>query len=335
MSPEQGDSDVLWGLEDYAVFVPTSDKFYQNLAFVRITEDQFRSGRYQGQPAYADSRAYLRTLQKHFLNCVGNPADVVDVGGYIGRFCIESALLSRELGIKNRTLCMEPGETRELLRRNLELNGMSEEVELLAFAASDRRSDVAFAVKSDAKITSRVVQNSDSSNRPSGDDWRVMDVKAIPLADILLGLNDAVAPCASADPHDPGTPQASRAARAPHSPCSPYSPFICKIDTEGHEVHVLRGLGEDLMTNTPNALVLEYWPVLRKRPLFERTFEEFVLENYMVFDIRSALYPKGFRPLADLDDVSERIHRGEVNNLDLLLVGKSIPNVDELIRRLV
>jgi FkbM family methyltransferase len=294
------DHDVIWGLEDYALFVPMSDQFYKTLPFKRITLEQFRSGSYSPQPSYRDSRTYMEPILRHLSLSVGVP-DIFDVGGYIGRFSIEAILACAALDLSTSVRCFEPGDTVDLLRRNLELNGVANQVELLQLAVSDKEGHATLGVPSDAKISSRLVPDRVNVAKDYGSKWSARRVEMVRL-ERYLALDD-----------------------------SP-RPFICKLDTEGHEAKVMQGIGRNFLLNVPHVLIVEYWPAVREQRVLDQPFEEFLTTNYVIFDIRSSLYPAGFRVLGDLDEISERVSSREVNNVDLLLIRRNVPEVDSLVR---
>ena len=65
MTNEFGEhEDVLWGLADYAIHVPLSDKFYQTLPFQRVTIDNVVSGEYQ---PYQDYGVWTNHMPPSFL----------------------------------------------------------------------------------------------------------------------------------------------------------------------------------------------------------------------------------------------------------------------------
>lgn len=291
--------DTIWGLKDYALFVPMSDRFYATLPFKRITEEQFRFGSYDHQPVYKDSRTYMRPILRHFDTRFGQPY-IFDVGGYIGRFSIESGLLCDELSLDSPIYCFEPGDTYDMLARNLNLNGYAQRVRLMRFAVSDRHGEGSFGVPSDAKITSRIIADSVDLESQFGSRWSRRQVELRSLGEFLPADREELS-------------------------------FVCKIDTEGHEAEVMRGIGEQALAEVPHALVIEFWPILREKQIFGVPFEDYLLDNYIVFNIRSSLYPAGYQLLTGLDDVCRQISSGEINNVDFLLIRKSTVDVEALV----
>ena len=292
-------TEALWGLEDYAIFVPMTDNFYKTLPFAKITLDAFRSGDYVAQPSYKDSRTYLRPILSH-LKAHGSTPQILDVGGYIGRFSIEAALLCRETGTETAITCFEPGATFDLLSRNLALNEVDNIVSLQNCAVSAEATTARFAIPDHAKITSRIVVGDADEAQHVERGFHISDVAVRPLEDYL----------------------------------SAGTPLIAKIDTEGHEADVINGIPEQTLREVPNVLVIEFWPAVMHKRIHGQNFVEFVYENYNVLNIESSLYPKQFELLEDLEGVKSRILNKEANNLDLMLVSKSIPDHEQLLATL-
>jgi len=292
--------EALWGLEDYAVWVPMSDNFYKTLVFQKITLEQFKKGAYPPQRKYADSRTYLR----HVLTHLGRDSDAVqifDIGGYIGRFSIESALTCRELDVEYPIYCFEPGATSDMLRRNLELNSVQDLVQLNTCAISNKSDSVRFAVPHHAKISSRIVVGKAHEDRYIEQGFEISDIPTQPLSAFM----------------------------------EKSTPFIAKIDTEGHEADVINGIPIQTLTNVPHVLVVEFWPEILKKKIHERDFTEFVFENYDVLNIVSSLYPRNYEPLHDFKEVTQQIESKAINNIDLMFVSKTIPERAAMLQAII
>lgn len=295
------DAEAIWGLEDYAVWVPMADSFYQNLNFHKITLEQFHSGDYVPQPRYSDSRAYLKPVIDHFTRTAGIP-QIFDVGGYIGRFSIEAAMACSEIGIDCKITCFEPGITHHLIERNIKLNQLDSKVELLPFAVSDKSRTRKLGIPKDARITSRLlISNQASVNREDGA-WELRKVRTRPLSKFL----------------------------GPDK-----QPFICKIDTEGHEAHVVRGIGRRNLKKRAHALVIEFWPQVMQAKVSGEPFEEFILNHYTVVNILSSLYPRQYDRITDFNALADQLADKEITNIDLLLVSNNTPCHSELVETLL
>ena len=290
---------ALWGLEDYAVWVPLADRFYRDLPFNRTTEEGFRAGKYVAQKPYKDSRTYLRPLVKHLTN-IDPRLQILDVGGYIGRFSIEAKLTAREMDLEFPIVCFEPGETRNLIFKNLAVNDMKGEVQVHDCAVAEESKTVTFGVPQQARITSRIINSKGSTSGAAPQQWAFTEVQCQPLSKFMSWFN---------------------------------RPFICKIDTEGHEAKVIEGIGKKRLKR-PHALIVEFWPRVLNEEIFGQRFETFLLENYTIYNIQSSLYPRGWDVITDFKDLSASIESGELNNVDLLLISHTIKDVNAEIEKL-
>ena len=295
------DAEAIWGLEDYAVWVPMGDSFFQNLNFHQITLEQFHSGDYVPQPPYSDSRAYLKPVIEHLTRTAGIP-QLFDVGGYIGRFSIEAAMACREIGIDCQITCFEPGITHHLVERNIQLNQVDAKVELLPFAVSDKSRTRKLGIPMDARITSRLLNSNQANvNRENGA-WELRKVRTRPLSR-FLGRGK--------------------------------QPFICKIDTEGHEAHVVRGIGRRNLKKRAHVLVVEFWPQVMQSKVLGESFEEFILNRYTVINILSSLYPRQYDRITDFNALTDQLQDKKITNIDLLLVSNNTPDQSELVETLL
>lgn len=82
------------------------------------------------------------------LKALGSGVTVLDVGGYIGTFCIPLALAAQADGLEVKVHSFEPGPTRELLAINIQTNGLSETITLhdAAMSSFDGHTIYRFAV---------------------------------------------------------------------------------------------------------------------------------------------------------------------------------------------
>jgi len=293
-------AEAIWGLEDYAVWVPMSDSFYRNLNFRKITLEQFESGDYVPQAPYADSRAYLKPVIEHLTSTVDTP-HIFDVGGYIGRFSIEAAIACREIGANCRITCFEPGMTHHLIERNFCLNQLQSEVKLLPFAISDRTQTRELGIPKAARISSRLLTADQASVNRENSDWALRTVRTRPLSRFL------------------GFGKRS---------------FVCKIDTEGHEPNVVRGIGKRNLRKRAHVLVVEFWPQVMNVDVYGEPFDEFILNNYTVINIVSALYPRQYDRITDFTALTRQLREKEITNIDLLLISNNTPDQSTLIELL-
>lgn len=108
---------------------------------------------------------------------------------------------------------------------------------------------------------------------------------------------------------------------------------IIKIDTEGHEPSVIAGLGAFAIAR-PNVCIVEFWPESINATVNGVNYADFIEHYYTVLNIRSSLYPRTYARVEDLRKFAREFDYAE-GNVDLMLVGKAIPQVDALMRKLV
>ena len=110
-----------------------------------------------------------------------------------------------------------------------------------------------------------------------------------------------------------------------------YDYSIIKIDTEGAEWSVLRGIGSATLRKTL-AIILEYWPTE------DLEYERYLIENFQVFDIKSTMFSLPL-PYAEFESADSLARTCEAmiqkhKNVDVLLVPRlgSSEAHDELCR---
>lgn len=203
------DEDKLdfWEVSDYGINVILTEQFYQTLNYRRADPIDFMartiSGNLPFKNSYKDSRSLTKPIISHFVECGINPS-IIDVGGYIGRFSLESALLLQQDDWDIPIYCLEPGLTINIIKANLQLNGVASCVDILALAASDTNSTAEYKYVPHALISGRIC------SFPSSSKHKI--VNTVRLDSLCERIH-----CAGA---------------------------IIKIDTEGHESSVMAGLGQ-------------------------------------------------------------------------------------------
>jgi FkbM family methyltransferase len=115
-----------------------------------LAEERFQPV-YYGKKAYSPEKFYReRTSRKvdlknirlwtelgDALKFLGNGTTVLDVGGYIGTFCIPLAIAAKEAGLDLQFHTFEPGPTYELLNINLQANQLTQTITLHHAAMSN------------------------------------------------------------------------------------------------------------------------------------------------------------------------------------------------------
>nr|AHN97899.1 hypothetical protein [uncultured bacterium lac146] len=302
--PAQGSFIKLWAPSDYVLVVSESENFYRQLSksyrFIPVDfpnlDGQIAQCRTQRPAPYADSRTYMGTVHEAMREAYGSYV-LLDVGGYLGRFSIEFALMlgaRSENGFAGRIYCFEPSPMKHILGLNLDINGCRD-VSIVEAAVTDADGTVDFRCNNQALISSRV------RKFPSATSSSLVKARR---ADSFLkerGLQGEA--------------------------------VVAKIDVEGAEDLVLRGFGAGI-DNLACAIV-EYWPETFARPFGPgQTLAEFTFRNYHVLYIRNSLYP--LYPLRLTTSTAELdAFLANTTNIDILMVRKNGAGAERLVERLL
>lgn len=288
----------FWEVSDYGLFVMMSEYFYKDLNYRKADPAEFfdrqRRNELPYTGAYNDSRGYMPVLIDHFRSHSLRPK-IVDIGGYIGRFSLETALhLRKHQSDLPPILCFEPGLTRNVIRANLEANDLERWVTVRDEAVSDRNSTAEYKYKPGVLISGRIC------DFPSATATRT--VETIRLDKILTeeGTGDSV---------------------------------IVKIDTEGNEPEVMAGFGS-LVESVPFIGIVEFWPATLNSTVNGMTYAEYIEQNFTVLNIRSSLYPKDYTQIRDIREFAAGFNYRE-GNIDLLFISRLVPDVETLIGSLM
>jgi len=274
---EMTDEDLnFWEVSDYGIFVLMSEAFYKTLNFRKANPLDFIKRRdNQDLPhtgCYPDSRKYMDILINHFLEQNLKP-QIIDVGGYIGRFSLESALLIKALNIDVPIHCLEPGLTRNIIKANFTINQVDELITLRSEAASGSDSTADYKYSPDGLISGRICSYPSASKHRS--------VSTIRLDSLISDIN-----CHEA--------------------------AIIKIDTEGHEPNVMAGLGS-LAKSLPSICIVEFWPETLNAIINDMSYADFIERNFTVLNIRSSLYPSFYTPITDIRQFGQEFDFKEGN----------------------
>lgn len=92
---------------------------------------------------------------------------IIDVGGYIGTFTIPLALSAERHGYRLTFDTFEPGPTRHILARNIELNGLADRVRLHDAAVSRRVGKATYRWRGNGAIGGQVFAKVDTTHSRS------------------------------------------------------------------------------------------------------------------------------------------------------------------------
>lgn len=266
----------FWEVSDYGLFVLMTESFYQTLDFRKADPMDFLPRRLTGnlpyKGCYRDSRSYTAPIIRHFQSHGLNP-HILDVGGYIGRFSLESALLVQEGGYHIPIHCFEPGLTGSVIKANLAANGIGQFVSLRAEAASDTNGTAEYKYLPNILISGRIGQFTGAT--------KTRAVKTTRLDTVLseIGCTEAA---------------------------------IIKIDTEGHEPGVMAGLGAQAHS-LPSVCIVEFWPDTLKETVNGLPYADYIEQNFTVLDIKSSLYPRHYTPVPDIRQFARDFKAEECN----------------------
>lgn len=268
---------------DYFYFVPLADNFYGDARF--------------GLEEVVDANAW-RNEDKvdHPIFKGVNPTWVNAVTQVLEQHAPNSKLLFVDVGLfvgmvsihvgkhlhKGRTelICVEPNPSNEVIAR-LNLELNGLKATIISAACSDAEGEASFWVPKGALISGRL------SHSP---DRHTHTVKLTQISTIVEDQN----------------PQFDYA--------------VIKVDTEGAEWSVLRGIKADLMEKTL-AIIVEYWPT------DDLEYERYLLKYFRVFNLRSTMfsaeppYTEFSTPESLAQIASDGIQKSK--NYDILLVPKS------------
>jgi len=265
------------------------------------------------------TRTYMAPIVEHFFSVSGAVPTIIDIGGYLGRFSIESALLLKTLGFKQAVYCFEPGPSRRLIAANLLINHLTDSVELISRAASNHSGSADFSFAEDALISGRFAGSG-----------RLLGRSGALILGLLRTLQTGMSKKSS------GTcPAAIRRVTVETMRMDEFiaqreitDPLIVKIDTEGFEPKVMEGFGPSLGKRQA-ALIIEFWPHSLSQKVTDLSYEDYLQENFLLFDIKQALKPERFARIEDLRGYARHtMQKGRP--IDLLCLSASIGELEQL-----
>lgn len=167
-------------------------------------------------------------VRRELRKCLSAGSTFIDIGANIGLHALFAAAL---VGEKGRVICLEPHPvTMELLRQNLEINGLLDRVSLAQLAVSNEDDAiVSFEYFAEHPAMSGLKVSQEILDKFKGTLERV-DVKTITLDSIVSRMNLA--------------------------------PDLIKIDVEGFEYSVLEGCRETIEKFPNVSFLMEYGKVM-------------------------------------------------------------------------
>ncbi|MEO4000995.1 FkbM family methyltransferase [Mesorhizobium sp. CAU 1732] len=142
-----------------------------------LSDERFQPKAY-GKRAYSPSTFFIEREKRAIdpnkvhlwnelgpaLRTLGDATTVLDVGGYIGTFCIPLALSAQASGLDLTFHSFEPGPTRELLAINVQANGLASRVTVHDAAMSSFDGHTIYRFKTGGSIGGAVFGNGSSDD---------------------------------------------------------------------------------------------------------------------------------------------------------------------------
>ncbi|EKQ68923.1 methyltransferase, FkbM family [Leptolyngbyaceae cyanobacterium JSC-12] len=141
--------ELLWK-GDYVLFSPKSESWKDLIYFDNYSQQWIPNSRIAPEeylrhqstiqvkpPTYGDTRGLSWILIQHLMNNYSSPLLYFDVGGYVGNFTIETALLSQYEDFDIEIFTFEPGPIYPVLKKSIEINNLKPKITLVNSAISD------------------------------------------------------------------------------------------------------------------------------------------------------------------------------------------------------
>ena len=173
------------------------------------------------------------------------PITIIDVGGYIGTFCIPVALCLSQDGVGYSIHSFEPGPTQDLLKINVDLNGLTSNVHVHDPAISDADGYGVYAFRKDGVIGGQVFtgQNTDTQ-------------RIVPTVTLDTFARQSL---------------------------NTEGPLVIKVDTQGHEPDIMLHATE-IIRNKRAVWLIEFMHWTGRKKYGDSNFASYLLDNFHVFD---------------------------------------------------
>jgi FkbM family methyltransferase len=276
-------------------FVPDDERYLRALGLPTSDPATFRASHPGSHPGAGSGPSHTTLVERLLELGEQRSLDtiVLDVGGYIGMFGIPIAQLLRATRrTDTRVHIFEPTRQCEYIRRSIEINGLEDYVTAHRAAVSEQPGTVGYYARTGEFISGRIFAFPGAT--------KIEDVEAVTIDEFL------------AEREKPGL-------------------LIAKIDTEGHEAHVLTGARRTLDT-WQAVLFLELWPWQRDQPVDDLTYSEFLRRRFHLFDIGSSTHPRGPSRVEPrrIEEFFEQLPARVNGTTDVLCVSRTLASCDEI-----
>lgn len=283
-------------LGELNMFIPNSEKWLNSRQFASIKDVENTPTNQVDFSTIESNPEKAPKLYDHAINHFGHlnknvSIDIIDIGGYIGLFGISFTKALSKLGFnKIDTTIFEPTPLYQIIDRNIQANHINDNCKVLNGAISNSDSVMPYYAIPENLISGRMFSFPNSQH--------LYDVKTQTLDNFYK----------KKDNDD--------------------KLIIVKIDTEGHELEVIAG-AEEFFKNNNLVLYLEFWPWLEKKTkIFNKTYSEFLTENFHIIDIDNVGWPKfdSSRVIqqSEFSSFIEKVDTSSRRTTDLLCISKNI-----------
>jgi FkbM family methyltransferase len=289
--------------------------YMDDLAYTNIPAPQRNQGDLSSSQALQDRACikqldldkYLRTwypsegdfehrLLAHFLKHLPDFM-AVDVGCQYGTSAMSTARFIQSFGKGNPILAFDPGKAGQLAHFNIVNNGFEEMIRFFPYAVSDFNGFVLLFQEPGHSENNRIVNRVDRKKDIA------KPVRSVRLEDFL-----------KAEGHS--------------------GPVFIKIDTQGAEYEVFKGLGA-LMTEGMTAGITEYTPWALASRIDPLTFLEKLVSTHLVLNLgcdhRPDIDPLLSIEAIGLSNFSKAIDDSPSRWTDLLFIPRNLPGLAELL----
>jgi FkbM family methyltransferase len=266
------------------------------------TQMQYTFGEVNPDDAYDLRGLGIFSVASIFLWRRNLDFDYIDVGANVGMTTIAQAIFYKRCGKHNRVYAFEPGEVFSLLQKSVEINKIEDMTTCIRAAASDQAGKFAFHVTPAQSPASSLL--SAAVNRPGIEVTYEISVDALTL-DSFVANHLRPAPA-----------------------------LLIKIDAEGADFRVLKGMGETL-ANRLCVVQIEFFPSLLETyvdPSAELVAMSEHFEIIAIEDNRLTVLDPTKRAAARF---IERTKSKAMPASDVLFVSKKIPSYEALVARVL
>ncbi|MDD9908775.1 MAG: FkbM family methyltransferase [Ahrensia sp.] len=192
------------------------------------------------------------------------------MGGYIGTFCIPTALCCAEKGIEVKSIqSFEPGPTHELLKINIDINELSDQITVHHAAMSSFDGYTKYRFRSGGSIGGAVFGNDDSDTM------------------------ERIAPCFTIDGFCNGLEDQD-------------GPMLVKLDTQGHEGKIMNR-ARKLISQKRAVWLIEFIAWTARSEIDDGRFADLLTNEFYVFEEHKEITSETMD--AFIDEVDARPHR--------------------------